>query len=216
MEGVKNSSGTMVDGGAADQQPPPDPELAPYGWMRDPKTQEWRPRKRAGRAGKSAAATPANDVDVDGGGQEDGPEESRPPGRDPDPARMSGAVGPERQGPPQVSRETEDDIAGMVALLYSVPADFLVMRDPYCFGVLNQSLSGVIKATVPIICRSQLAVDFVTGKQGLILYIKLLAALRPFVTALWAHHVAHTVSLEKDEEGHAVVQREDWSAYTAA
>jgi hypothetical protein len=216
MEGVKNSSGTMVDGGAADQQPPPDPELAPYGWMRDPKTQEWRPRKRAGRAGKSAAATPASGVDVDSGQEQDPEEGSPPPGRDPEPARMSGAVGPEPSGPPQVSRETENDIAGMVALLYSVPADFLVMRDPYCFGVLNQSLDSVIKATVPIICRSQLAVDFVTGKQGLILYIKLAVALRPFLTALWAHHVTHTVSLKQDEEGHAVVEREDWSAYTAA
>ncbi len=212
MEGVKESGAAgMVDAGAADQEPPPDPETAPYGWMRDPKTKSWRPRKKAGRAGLPAKAG----TEDEGGAAEEGTAAGAGPARDPEPARLTSVQDGPRQ-PPKITAETRDDIAGMVALLYSIPADFLVMMDPYCFGALNQSLDGVISATVPIICRSQLVVDFVTGRQGLILYIKLAVALKPFLTAVWAHHVTHTVSLDKDEEGHAVVRSEDWSAYTAA
>ncbi len=211
MEGVKESGAAgVVDAGAGDQPPPDDLELAPYGWMRDAKTKTWRARKKAGRAG-----LPAAKPEDDGGQAPDQGQAAAPAGRDPEPARLSSAQ-PGKNAPPKITQETRDDIAGIVALLYSLPADFLVMMDPYCFGALNQSLEQVIDATVPIICRSQLVVDFVTGKQGLILYIKLAAALRPFLTAVWAHHVIHIVTLEKDEEGHAVVQREDWSAYTAA
>ena len=38
-----------LPGAAADGPPPDDPERAPYGWTRDPKTHEWRAKKSPGR-----------------------------------------------------------------------------------------------------------------------------------------------------------------------
>lgn len=38
-----------LPGAAADGPPPDDPERAPYGWTKDPKTHEWRPKKSPGR-----------------------------------------------------------------------------------------------------------------------------------------------------------------------
>lgn len=38
-----------LPGAAADGPPPDDPDRAPFGWTKDPKTHEWRPKKSPGR-----------------------------------------------------------------------------------------------------------------------------------------------------------------------
>lgn len=218
-EGVADS-GRPVDAGAASglpgsaqsagggrpPEPAPDPEAAPYGWMWE--KGQWRARKRSGRAGLKAAAAPAEDPAED---------------RDPDPAHMAPGAppAPALWDPSKVSRQTQDDIAGMLALFYSLPADFLITVDPYCFGALNDNLDATISATVPIICRSRLAVEFITSSSGLILWIKLLATLKPFLVAAWQHHVVHSVELVQvtDEKtgkptGRVEVLKQDLSAYT--
>lgn len=216
-------------------EPAPDPQRAPKGWAWDRGTKRWKPRARAAAgAAQQQAAPPAPEPEQRGivaritGRQRDQQQPPAGTGRDPDPAWMrtgDDAPPPPRPAwdPSEVSGEVKDDIAGMLALFYSIPADFMITVDPYCFGALNENLSATIDATVPIICRSKTAVEFVTGASGLILWVKLLSTLKPFAVAVWQHHIIHAVELvaEQDEEtgettGRVTVHRQDFSAYPAA
>ena len=47
-----------LPGAAADGPPPDDPALAPYGWTKDPKTHQWRPKKSPGRPRATAPPSP--------------------------------------------------------------------------------------------------------------------------------------------------------------
>lgn len=225
-------------------EPAADPASAPHGWMWDEGKREWRARKRPGRSGRGAAARAAAAAAVAGAQQQPAQPESRPhlssvaasgtqpedrSWADPDPAHMhqgdgqgAGGGGGQDWDPRKVSRETKNEIEGMLGLFYSVPADFLITMDPYCFGALNDNLDKTIQATVPIICRSKMAVEFVTGASGLILWIKLMSTLKPFLVAVWHHHVTGSVELEREVDdkgektGAVIVHKQDYSAYTAA
>jgi hypothetical protein len=199
-----------------DAPPPPDPQQAPKGWTWSRTGKRWVARARYA-AGLTPPPPPPEPTAA--------PQQQTAPGRDPDPGWMAeGApAAPAVWDAASVPAAVKDDIAGMLALLYSIPADFLITVDPFCFGALNENLAATVDATVPIICRSKTAVEFITGASGLILWIKLAATLRPFLVAVWQHHVIHSVSLaaETDEAtgeatGRVTVQRQDYSAYTAA
>jgi hypothetical protein len=210
--------GAVVARAGRPPEPDPDPQGAPYGYTWDGKQQNWRPRKRLGRAGAAARLAAAPDGRPEAGG---GPQDPPAPDvagdwRDPDPAREAHDDRGPAATPFEVSQQTRDDIAGMLALLYSIPADFLVTVDPYCFGALSGCLDESLKATVPIICRSRLAVEFCTSAAGLVLWIKLAAALKPFAVAVFQHHIIHSVVMTKQEDGTPHVEREDWSQYSAA
>jgi hypothetical protein len=224
-EGVANASGQVVADAVYDDpatEPAADALRAPKGWTWSRADKRWIPRTR-NAPGRS---TPQQDALPDPpGAQDDDPGAGSTADRDPDPAWMAPSGTAKAAAvwdPKSVSRETQDDIAGMLALFYSVPADFLITVDPFCFGALNEDLSATIDATVPIICRSKMAVEFVSGASGLILWIKLLATLKPFFVALWQHHVIHAVELQDEigedgeSTGKVLVQRQDFSAYTAA
>jgi hypothetical protein len=210
-EGVKEA-GTdgIVGAAAADVEPDPDPVNAPYGYTRDKKTPGgWRPKKRPGRGGRPK---PASDS-YEHAGSDDERDHPFADGPDPDPGWAAGSA---RKEPYKATADERNDVAALLALAYSVPADFLLQVDPYCFGELNANLEGIIDATVPIICRSERVVKYVTGSSGLILYIKLAAAFRPFLVAAWKHHVLHSVVLERGEDGETYAVPNDYSAYSAA
>lgn len=205
-EGVSEATGDVLEGTVLSRppEPGPDDQAAPHGWMWDSGQQKWRARRRPGRAGRRRAAE-----------DEQAPRaEDRAADRDPDPGWAGGQAPP---GPPPVGKETIDDIASMLALLYSIPADFLIEMDPYCFGELNANLDRVINATVPIICRSPRVVQFVVSNAGMILWVKLAAELRPFLVAVFQHHIMKTVTTEKDEKtGKTTATKADFSVYKAA
>ena len=225
-----------------DVPPPADPQLAPKGWAWNRAARQWKPRQRAIAGNpepRPGRGRPRGRSDKTGPGRQ-APQQQRsliagllrrdpPPDvddqaddtgdRDPDPGWMldDAPPPPDPWDPSTVGDDIKDDIAGMLGLLYSIPADFLITVDPYCFCALNANLEATIDATVPIICRSKRAVEFVTGASGLILWIKLLATLKPFFVALWQHHVIHSVDLEQDQEtGKVTAMKQDFSAYTAA
>lgn len=201
-EGVKDAGAEGVIGeGAGDIEPAPDPVNAPYGYTKD--KDGWRPKKRPGRGGSLKAAPDL----VDEGQADD---------RDPDPSWHTGG-GSAGKPPYEASKSDQDEVASLLALLYSVPADFLLTVDPYCFGALNDNFESVIDATLPIVCRSERVVKYITGTSGLILWIKLAVALKPVLVAGWRHHVVHSVGIELDEDtGLPVAVHTDFSAYSAA
>src|ERR1700733_3159761 len=219
-------------------EPAADPQQAPKGWTWTRASKRWVPRSRApsGQQQVPPAAPPPEqpeqktgfpwmrkrDTPAGAEQQDNGPDGGSTRDRDPDPS-WAGDDRPPPSGlwdPSKVSGEVQDDIAGLLALFYSIPADFLITIDPYCFGALNENLEATIDATVPIICRSRTAVEFVTGAGGLMLWIKLLATLKPFFVAVWQHHVIHAVALEREtdpdtgqETGQLVAVKQDFSAY---
>jgi hypothetical protein len=186
-----------------DAEPGPDPERAPYGWTRDRKAPGgWRAKKRPGRGGRR------------GGDVDQAAEAEVDPDRDPEPAWRSGSL---PTGVYEASDSERAEVSSLLALVYSIPADFLITVDPYCFGALNANLQQVIDATVPILCRSQSVVRWITGSSGLMMYAQLAIAMKPVAVAIWQHHVTHSVALHRDEEtGQVFAAHRDFSAYTAA
>jgi hypothetical protein len=186
---------------ASDEEPEPDPETAPYGWTRDKKAPSgWRPKKRPGRGGRKRAPDEEGQAD-------DGERDPEPSWHERLPKGRSFQASPEQQA----------DVAAMLALFYSLPGDFLMQVDPYCFGALNANFQAVVDATVPIICRSENLVRFATGGSGMILWIQLMAAIKPIAVAVFQHHVIHSVELlENEETGEVVVSHTDFSAYSAS
>lgn len=220
-DGTRVAAATVYDD--PDVRPPDDDVLAPKGWAWNRAARQWKPRLRT-PAGQSPPQQPQQQAGDTPGPA--GPEPLYPDvPRDPDPAHMaqdSAGNTPGTWDPSAVSRETRNEIEGMLGLFYSIPADFLITADPYCFGILQENLDATIAATVPIICRSRLAVEFVCGASGLVLWIKLMATLKPFLVAVWQHHVTGQVEVisETDDEGNKTgnikVLKQDFSQYTAA
>lgn len=210
-EGVKDADGSVGAGAPSEQPaaaggPPPPDESAPYGYTKDRKTGGWRAKKRPGRGGNPNLHA-AGDEPIDGKVVDDG--------QDPDPSWHTPGESGGRQHY-EATQDERDELAGLIALLYSIPADLLLMVDPLCFGAVNDNLGDIIDAAVPIIARSKTAVKWATSAHGLILYAKLIAALKPIGVAFWQHHVTHSVRLERDENGAVFAVPQDYSAYTAA
>lgn len=193
------------------------PEGVPLDWVWDRKTRRWREPKRPGPKPGGA----------DGGADPDGAEgDGAEPGgagwqadRDPGAAHLSGDGGDVGGRPrPEVTDEVKDDVAGLLALL-AVPVGALAERkDPYCGGVLADRLPKIVDAAVPLVCRSERVVRWMTADTGgLMDWIGLARALAPVGAAVVKHHVVKTVEVAEDPEtGKPVVVEVDLSAYPAA
>lgn len=142
------------------------------------------------------------------------------PDADPDPGyAAAGAPAPVATftGMDDVPLKTRKDIAGVLGLFVMMPADLLIMLDPYCGEVFMKCAPNMVKAMVPIICQSEAAVEFIVSKAGLILWGNLFMAAKPLISAVIAHHVTKKVAVRRDEEGRpAGIEQSDYSRYSAA
>lgn len=197
-EGVFDG-GERVDAGVDDRQgrpePPPDPEKAPKGWRWDRTAKDWVARQRAAAAGEEA------------------PEEGERPPRA-DSAWATGPDGRERHEgvPPQVPGDddrdyvplTDDqriDIEAILELFFQPLLTGLAMRDPYCGGELLEHWDRIREKSLPLIARSPAVVEWMTKAGGAMDWLAFAAALQPVATAVWRHHVSHSVVI--DDEGQA-------------
>src|SRR5581483_9755907 len=161
------------------------PDVAPHGWVRDRKSKEWRPRKRAGRRAdpERQLAAAAEDPDVAPDWVD----------RDPEPARLvdgdAGARPAPAQRPEPPSKEVVDDIAAMGGFVGVMLLPGLMRLDPHCGGALADNWDRVVGAAIPLICRSERVVQWVTGTSGLRLWLGLAVALKPVGTAIVQHHI---------------------------
>lgn len=108
-----------------------------------------------------------------------------------------------------VTKEVEKDIKAWLAVASLIPADILAVADPYCAGAYAQALPQIIDAAVPIICRSQAVLQFMLGNKGFVEWIRLAAAFKPVIVAVWAHHVVKSVDITGEAVG------DDFSQYRA-
>jgi hypothetical protein len=104
------------------------------------------------------------------------------------------------------------DVKAKLQMLLMPGAAIYQARDPLCGGVFAQSVPDVAEAMVDIICDSPDLLNwFIGGTGGYMKYFSLLTALMPWAQMTFAHHVAHSVTLEPPEEQTVP----DWSMYGA-
>lgn len=201
-EGVATAAGRVVDDGIyddPDRKPAPDGQRAPNGWTWDRRERRWRARLRPGRRPAPDSRPGPDDAGAGAGAGTGAGGPWEPPGpRDPDPGWMAGQAGGGGETV-ELSSETRKDIRATLALLYSIPADLMLSADPYCFGALNGNLTPVIDATSDIVCESPRVARWAASAGGLMLWVRLAAALRPFGVAVWHHHVIRDVGQAPDE-----------------
>jgi hypothetical protein len=223
------------------EAPPDDPERAPYGWMRDKTTGQWRPKKSPGRPKGSTAprsrknaprskrprkrATsargPAQLTAVHDDEEAQQIEPNPNPDHDP-PASWQEQPGQEAEEPPDQSSgkaSLQQDVRALVAMVYTIPGDILPNIDPYCFGPLAdpKTTVTVIDSVTEIVMGSPKVAAWVASASGLMPWIKLGLAVKPVVANGWRHHVKQSVQVDIDRQAMTYEVRErDYSEYPAA
>lgn len=225
-EGLLGDDGAV--GGAVyddpDHAPEPSAE-APRGWTWARKDKRWAPRQRGPVLWQ--VGTPSGAADApDDSGHETGAEGQH---RDPDPSWLRDDSKKDSKGsdrprfdPRSVSQETRDEIGSILGLIAVVLVSPIERADPVCGGALADSADKIIAKMIPLICRSERVVGWLSADGGGVLdWLGLAIALAPVIGAVFAHHVVHSVEVveEQDEQTGKVVkivQPVDYSQYAAA
>lgn len=126
---------------------------------------------------------------------EPGPGPDKPPahmGRDRQRARSAAADEP----PPRLTgAKLRRDITAKVGIVTLAVGKPWQMRDALCGGTFMESKSEIDKAFVDLILDSPDLVDFFTGPAGgYMKWLNLAVALQPVVSAIFAHHVAKSIT----------------------
>ena len=183
---------------------------APDGMVRDRATGELRPRRRPGRKAKGQEA-PKADAAADSGPSSAATE-------DPAPGWMNGGQ-PDGSPPPgslpaaQV-QQAKDNLAGLIGMATIPLLAGIKTRDPYCGEALEKQLTPIVDAALPLICRSQAVVRYLTSESDLVLWMNLLGAAWPVLWAFGQHHVLKTVKVVEDDKGDKWAVPADFSQYS--
>jgi len=192
--------GRQVDVGVAEKVRPPmpaaDPEKAPKGWRWDRTDKRWIPRVRGAAPEEPASPPPARSESA----WVEGPD-GLELGRQGDADESYLAI---------LSDEERADVEAILELLALPVLTGVAARDPYCGGELVEAWPKIRERSLPLIARSEHLVEWLTKAGGARDWLLFAAAVRPVGTAIWRHHVTHSVEL--DEEG---PKEEDLSRYAA-
>lgn len=112
---------------------------------------------------------------------------------DPEPAESQGDI----YNDPDfvVTPKIRDDIRGKLGLYAAVIGIPFETIDPYCGGIFAQNCDSIIAKAIPLIVKSPGAVRFFTSTSGGWLdWIAFLQALWPVIVAIYAHHLARSVT----------------------
>jgi hypothetical protein len=171
-------------------------------------------------------------TDLLGGAKEDLPEVSEVPD---DASSIDAGAGDELPADPAPSRSSrrgrsrgsrasrtaqkathaeQNQVRDALAMLLTVPAWALQMKDPHCGGAVMDNRDEIIKSMVPIVCRNPAMLAFFTAANAPWMdYLALATALRPVISTIWGHHVSHIIGqASPEQDGGGLV---DLSRYTA-
>jgi len=192
---------TMPGGGTAgpvhnDPQRKPAPDAAgPRGYTWNRQTRAWqakvkgqilfKPNTQADEAPAAAAA--------------EMPQGDPEPGWFRDDAEPQAAAGKKRFTIDDVPREVQDQLAGVIGLAGTVMLPLVQAIDPFCGGQLAMNFQQIAEATVPLMCRSERVIKFMTATGGGFMdWISLGMALAPVASAVVRHHITRTVEVVRD------------------
>jgi hypothetical protein len=131
--------------------------------------------------------------------------------KDPKPARKKTRRISIPEGTVKATPAERRQIKDALGLLIKVPAGIWSMKDPHCGGALAEQADDIIKAVLPMACRHPAAIRFFTSTNAPWLdLLGLIMALAPVGSAVYGHHIAHTVG--QPEGGN---DGPDLSAYAA-
>jgi hypothetical protein len=94
-----------------------------------------------------------------------------------------------------VTRQVAQDIEGKLALMMMAPFSLWAVADPVCGVAAADNLDNLIAKALPIVLRSPAAVRLLTEGTTYLQWLDLIMAAMPVGTAIWAHHVAGTVTV---------------------
>jgi len=119
---------------------------------------------------------------------------------------------------PKITPKVVGDIEGKMAFWMSLTAEPWMIADPICGGAYADSVPDLAKAAAPLICQSPDLVRMLTKSSQFILWTNLLMAGKPIVLAIVAHHIMHTVEIDRGPaqpagQQAAVGPQTDFSAY---
>lgn len=97
--------------------------------------------------------------------------------------------------PPKLTRQVQQDIEGKIALLIMAPVGLWAVADPVCGNAAADNMDNVISKAMPIILRSPTAIRLLTEGTTYFQWLDLIMAAMPIGSAVWAHHVAGTVTV---------------------
>ena len=114
----------------------------------------------------------------------------------------------------RVTAATRKDIEAKIGLMIEMPGRIWQARDPICGGAFVEAAPNIRGALAELVVQSpDLVAWFTGGGGGFMLWLNLAMACQPVLTAVWAHHVAHSVDVRRDEAGRPVVP--NYSEYAA-
>lgn len=90
----------------------------------------------------------------------------------------------------KITKRVRDDVEGKIAFMISVTGSMAAMIDPVCGGAFLANGDAVAGKLTPIICKSPEAVQWFRKSSNFMLYLDLLVACWPIMTAIFAHHMA--------------------------
>lgn len=172
------------------------PDGVPEAFVYDRQTRQWRmPRKPGPKSDDDAEPQSASGWQAD---------------RDPDPAHLAGEQRDERRGrdyelePDEIPDKVRKDVAGMLALLALPIGAVAEKRDGYCGAIFAQQLPDIVEAAVPIVCRSETVLRWMTADTGgLMDWVGLAMALAPVGRAVAQHHILKVVELVDEDQDQA-------------
>ena len=232
-EGLLAPGGKIAGGIHDDPDSPPAPDAsAVRGWTWNRKGRNWMPRQR-GPVLFQDLPRPGRDSSPDGSdGLRQGSDSPAAagtgpgPDRDPEPGWMRDDSDSKPKAPSfdpsKVSREVRDDISGMCGLVGMALLPPLVRADPVCGGAFAENFDRLVEKAVPLICRSERVVRWMTADMGgLGDWIGLGVALAPVAGAFMQHHVLKTVEVaevENEQTGQTVrvIRPVDMTQYSTA
>lgn len=107
-----------------------------------------------------------------------------------------------------VSARVQKDIQAKTALFLLAGGTAWKTRDEFCGGVFVDAIPDVSEKLTAIFCDSPDIVKWFTASGKYMKWLDLAMALQPIVSAVFAHHITHTVTAEGDESAPT-----DWSMY---
>lgn len=138
---------------------------------------------------------------------ESAPAEDPKPGRRPSkPARAAAAAS-------RVTAAQKKAVADALAMMITLPAGVISMRDPVCGDAALEHCDNIVKKLTPIVCRNPSMVEWFTTGAGYLDWLGLASALAPLVMTVWSHHVTRPQEQEGDHAHPAGAP--DFSHYTA-
>jgi len=205
---------TMPGGGTAgpvhndpQRKPPPD-AAGPRGYTWNRQTRAWQAKVKGEilykpvdqeQPQEPARAAAAADV----------------PQGDPEPGWFREDTEPQAAAPNKrftiedVPREVQDQLAGVIGLAGTVMLPLVQAIDPVCGGQLAVNFQQIAEATVPLMCRSERVIKFMTATGGGFMdWISLGMALAPVAGAVVRHHITRTVEVVRDDNGKVLDIRE--------